>query len=114
MPSSTSPGTSIQPPTLPPAATFDFIPPLHALLSRLLVLQSDTTGNANALAPKELATEAASIKIKIQKARAAVQALPDVQRSVSEQRAEIGELEKRIRAQRGVLWEVAEAGRKIG
>ena len=111
MPSSTSPPT--HPATLPPADTFDFIPPLHALLSRLLVNQSETTGN-HTLSPKDLATEAAAIKIKIQKARAAVQVLPDVDRSVVEQQEEIGELEQRIREQKRVLWEVAEAGRKSG
>ncbi|MCJ1318607.1 hypothetical protein MMC15_003937 [Xylographa vitiligo] len=108
MPSSTFPST--QPTTLPPADTFDFIPPLHALLSRLLVPQSDAAGNT--LAPKDLATEAAAIKIKIQKARAAVQVLPDVERSVAAQREEIEELEERIREQKRVLRQVAEAGRK--
>ncbi|MCJ1432514.1 hypothetical protein MMC27_001871 [Xylographa pallens] len=111
MPSATSPPA--HPTTLPPADTFDFIPPLHALLSRLLVNHTDITGN-NTLSPKDLATEAAAIKIKIQKARAAVQALPDVGRSVAEQQGEIGELEERIQEQRRVLWDVAEAGRKNG
>ncbi|MCJ1391646.1 hypothetical protein MMC18_004511 [Xylographa bjoerkii] len=110
MPSSTS--APAQPTTLPSADTFDFIPPLHTLLSRLLVNPSESTGNT--LSPKDLATEAAAIKIKIQEARAAVQGLPDVDRTIEEQQEEIAELEERIREQRMVLREVAEAGRKSG
>ncbi|MCJ1385183.1 hypothetical protein MMC17_008304 [Xylographa soralifera] len=110
MPSSTSPRAN--PTTLPPADTFDFIPPLHTLLSRLLVSQAESAGTT--LSPKDLATEAAAIKIKIQKARAAVQVLPDVDRSVAEQQGEIEELEERIREQKRVLREVADAGRKSG
>ncbi|MCJ1286193.1 hypothetical protein MMC26_005538 [Xylographa opegraphella] len=109
MPSSTSPHT--HPNTLPPGDTFDIIPPLHALLARLPGTQAESTGTTTLL-PKDLATEAAAIKIKIQKARVAVQVLPDVERSVAEQQAEIGELEERIREQERVLREIAEAGRR--
>ncbi|MCJ1410134.1 hypothetical protein MMC19_004219 [Ptychographa xylographoides] len=95
---------------LPPADTFDFIPPLHALLSRLLVNQSDPSRPT--LSPKDLAAEAVAIKIKIQRARAALDALPDMDRTVEEQEEEIHELRERIGAQKAVLRDVAKAGRE--
>jgi len=55
------------------------------------------------LEPQHLATEASAIKIRLQKARAAVQALPDMGRTIEEQEVEIRELEERVRAQREVL-----------
>ncbi|PYH41915.1 RNA polymerase II mediator complex middle subunit MED9, partial [Aspergillus saccharolyticus JOP 1030-1] len=45
---------------------------------------------------KDLPTEVSSIKIRIQKAQAVVENLPDVDRSVAEQEEEIRELEDRI------------------
>ncbi|PWY87934.1 hypothetical protein BO94DRAFT_58983 [Aspergillus sclerotioniger CBS 115572] len=45
---------------------------------------------------KDLPTEASSIKIRIQKAYAVVDSLPDVDRSVADQEEEIKELENRI------------------
>ena len=50
----------------------------------------------------------------IQNARVAVAALPDVDRTVEEQEAEMRELEERIERQREVLKEVAGTGRKAG
>ncbi|PKY08281.1 hypothetical protein P168DRAFT_229406 [Aspergillus campestris IBT 28561] len=52
---------------------------------------------------KDLPTEASSIKIRIQKAYGVVDSLPDVQRSVSEQNAEIAELEDRIARLKSVI-----------
>ncbi|PLB40828.1 RNA polymerase II mediator complex middle subunit MED9 [Aspergillus candidus] len=52
---------------------------------------------------KDLPTEASSIKIRIQKAYGVVDSLPDVQRSVSEQTAEIAELEDRISRLKSVI-----------
>ncbi|MCJ1250261.1 hypothetical protein MMC30_007487 [Trapelia coarctata] len=122
MPSATSP--SPQPSTLPPPCTFDFLPPLHHLLSRLLLPPlnpgDQATPAANPLAPsnqplepKDVARETARIKQMIQNARLAVAELPDIDRTIEEQKAEIRELEERISRQREVLKEVAGAGQKI-
>lgn len=51
------------------------------------------------------------IKLKIQRAKAAVSALSDVERTTEEQQEEIRELEGRIRNLRGVLGEL---GRRAG
>ncbi|KAL2815531.1 RNA polymerase II transcription mediator complex subunit 9-domain-containing protein [Aspergillus granulosus] len=139
----------------PPPQTFDFIPPLHGLILRLLSPQTNHEGVTNgqragdesgpgqgqsqpqpasgvgnennstgllgavsssapgptsatadiaALGPnlpppldiKNLPTEVSSIKIRIQKAQAVVENLPDVDRTVAEQEREIHELEDRI------------------
>lgn len=52
---------------------------------------------------KDLPTETHSVKIRIQKARSAVEGLPDVQRSVEEQQDEIAELEDRVARLRSVI-----------
>jgi hypothetical protein len=101
---------STPPSTLPPASTFDFLPPLHNLLSRLLADPSNPSKTP--LSPKDVATEAAAIKIKIQQARTVVEELPDIDRTIEEQEEEIREMEERIREQRAVLREVAEVGRR--
>lgn len=62
--------------------------------------------SSNASVPldvKRLPTESSSIRIRIQKARAIVESLPDVQRSVADQEREIEELEDRISRLRSVL-----------
>ncbi|GAQ04511.1 hypothetical protein ALT_1832 [Aspergillus lentulus] len=61
--------------------------------------QQQTSATGSGLAPltaKNLPTEASSIKIRIQKAHAVVESLPDIGRSVAEQEKEIEELENRI------------------
>ncbi|MCJ1256760.1 hypothetical protein MMC24_004584 [Lignoscripta atroalba] len=106
MPSATSP-PSPHSNALPSPQTFDIVPPLHALLSRLLV--SSVEGSAESpISPKDLATEAAAIKIKIQKARAAAETLPDIHRTVAEQEEEIDELYGRIVGLKKVLGQIAE------
>ncbi|KAJ5608938.1 hypothetical protein N7528_009505 [Penicillium herquei] len=45
---------------------------------------------------KDLPTETSSVKIRIQKARAVVEGLPDIDRSVEEQEAEIAELQDQV------------------
>ena len=95
--------------TLPTPETFDLIPSLHTILARLL--PSSDPAAPPPLSPKDLATEAAAVKIQIQKARALVESLPDVDRTVQEQEQEIQELEERIRAQKAVLRRIGEAGR---
>ncbi|KAL2839075.1 RNA polymerase II transcription mediator complex subunit 9-domain-containing protein [Aspergillus pseudoustus] len=147
----------------PPPQTFDFTPPLHGLILRLLSPQtnhegvtngegtsndgsgpgqgqsqpqpSSGVGNENntaellgavpssapgptsaaadiaalgsnlppALDIKSLPTEVSSIKIRIQKAQAVVENLPDVDRTVAEQEREIQELEDRIAKLKSVI-----------
>lgn len=121
--STTQPPPNVNSPTsiLPPPQTFDILPPLHALLSRIpisslfdtpyLVSSLDSAElqdqgayhNQEILEIGSLATEAAAIKIRIQKARTAVAALPDVDRTVEEQNVEILELESRVRELRDVM-----------
>lgn len=60
---------------------------------------------------KDLPTEASSIKIRIQKAQAVVEGLPDVHRTVEEQEQEIKELEARIGNLKSVI---SEFGRRAG
>ncbi|KAI9844912.1 MAG: hypothetical protein M1837_005198 [Sclerophora amabilis] len=101
---------------LPAPSTFDILPPLHTLLSRLLPNSpNNTAGNTQTgtgssrdltgppLEPHQLTTEATALKIRVQKARAAVEALPDVNRTVEEQEAEIRELEGKVEGLRTLL-----------
>ncbi|KAI9841680.1 MAG: hypothetical protein M1838_003451 [Thelocarpon superellum] len=97
--------------TLPPASTFDILPPLHSLLARLV--PSPTSPDAP-LEPQHLVTEATALKIRLQKARAAVDSLPDIQRLPEEQAREIGELESRIASQRDVLKELGRRAKEGG
>ncbi|KAJ5693019.1 hypothetical protein N7462_002442 [Penicillium macrosclerotiorum] len=62
----------------------------------------DPNGNP-ALDVKDLPTETNSVKIRIQRARAVVDGLPDVHRSVEEQQKEIAELEDRVTRLRAVI-----------
>jgi len=77
--------------SLPPCKTLDILPPLHALLTRLLPLPSSSAP----LDPKDLSTEISALKIRIQKAWAAKAELLDVEWSVAEQKVEIGVLKER-------------------
>lgn len=51
------------------------------------------------------------MKIKIQKARAAVRGLPDIERTIEEQEEEIAELEDEVRRVRGVIAGMREGAR---
>lgn len=104
MPTATTQPTSS---TLPPPQLFDILPPLHSLLSRLLLPASadgltpspDTT---TPISPKDLATAASSITHKIQKARTAVRELPGIEMGIEEQEDVIAELKEESRRLRGV------------
>ncbi|KAJ5523074.1 hypothetical protein N7513_012618 [Penicillium frequentans] len=108
----------------PSPQTFEIIPPLHGGLGASEAHQQDqqapSSGNngtsqavqevptldPNAHPPldvKDLPTQTSSVKIRIQKARAVVEGLPDVQRSVEEQQREIAELEDRVARLRSVI-----------
>ncbi|KAI9747248.1 MAG: hypothetical protein M1815_004394 [Lichina confinis] len=86
--------------TILPLSTFDILPTLYDLLSRLLPSPTDHEAPLEA---HQLTIEASSLKIKLLKARAAVASLPDVDRSVEQQEEEIGRLETTIRQQREML-----------
>jgi len=107
---------------LPAAQTFDFVAPLHALLSRLVPdtpglaaqpSQADgavatsaddaTGGGGGHLDIQQLGPEANGIKVRIQKARAVVKALPDVSKSLQDQEEDIKLLEARIAKMREML-----------
>lgn len=126
MPVVVSPVTS-RPSTLPPPSTFDILPPLYALLSRLLLPQQSTqtsstpatsspalsnTTDGSPLSPKDLTTAASAVKVKIQKAQVAVKALPEVERTIEEQEVEIRELELEADRLGRVLSKLAEGARE--
>jgi hypothetical protein len=123
--------TTAQPP-LPPPQTFDILPPLHALLSRLEpslnVYTPDTSAalppnnaahtpvtSASALpssAPQQLdykdaAVAAQFLKSRIRKALADLAGLADMHRGVDEQEEEIKGLEDKIQRQKEVLARLA-------
>ncbi|EWC44580.1 hypothetical protein DRE_06661 [Drechslerella stenobrocha 248] len=95
------------PPTFPPPETFDFIPQTHDLLQRLLPAAEQSPGaTANGLAPlepKDVDAEASRIRLKIQKARAIISEMPDIERTIDEQEEEIKALEAKIKKQKEVL-----------
>lgn len=108
----------LQQPTLPSPETFDILPPLQALLSRLLLPSpgllaplgepshdspTETNDGTGHLDIQELSAAVGAIRIRIQKARAAVKGLPDIERSMGEQEGEIRELEERVVRMREML-----------
>lgn len=142
--SATVPPSPTNPPiaaALPPS-TFDIIPPLHTLLTRLLLpsppntsqttqlhsgitpaalspapanspsVQNQIITSTSYLSPKDLSIAASAVKIKIQKARVMVAGLPDVERTTEEQEIEIRELVGEVKRLRGVLKELGESGRR--
>ena len=101
------------PAALPPPGTFDVLPDLHRLLSRLISTSAQlpaptpTPNEPHADGPLEiqhLATAATAIKLKIAKARRAVMALPDIDRTCEDQQDEIDSLEARIAKQKAALF----------
>lgn len=94
--------------TLPPPETFDIAPSLHELLSRLLAQPTPPDSQSSfpkapSLEIQQLGSEVSDIRNRIRRARAAVDALPDVERTVEDQEVEMNELGEKIRAQREVL-----------
>ncbi|KAF2106391.1 RNA polymerase II transcription mediator complex subunit 9-domain-containing protein [Lophiotrema nucula] len=92
-------------PQLPPPSTFDVLPDLHRLLSRLINTSAQppaptpTPGQPPADGPldvQHLGTAAAQLRRKIEKAKAAVRLLPDIDRTCEDQQEEIEYLEARI------------------
>ena len=122
MPVATDPNTNTTP-LLPPPQTFDILPPLYPLLTRLLLLPPSPTDPASTpnpapdaptpLSPKDLATAASSIMLKIQNARQAVSALEGMDVGLEEQGALIRELEEEVRRGEGVLGALRGRAREV-
>lgn len=102
-------------PALPPPSTFDILPDLHRVLSRLISTSvqppgaAPTPGQPSADGPldiQQVSTAATEVKLKLQKARKAVMALPDIDRSIQDQQDEIEFLETRIAKLRAALQEL--------
>ncbi|KAI4731770.1 hypothetical protein E4T49_00517 [Aureobasidium sp. EXF-10728] len=130
LPPSSTPTT--QQPPLPPPQTFDILPPLHALLSRLEPTLNVYTPDTSAALPpnnashtpvtsasalpsptpqqldyKDAATAAQFLRSRIRKAMAELSGLADMHRGVGEQEEEIRGLESKIQRQREVLVRLA-------
>ncbi|KAL8912844.1 MAG: hypothetical protein Q9171_002222 [Xanthocarpia ochracea] len=93
------PATNNDPATLPPPSTFDIIPPLHTILSRLLLSDPATSptspsnnSNQDPLSPKDLAAAVSEVRARIARARSIIAEMRDSDRTVEEQREEIEEL----------------------
>ncbi|CAL3971780.1 hypothetical protein PZA11_005068 [Diplocarpon coronariae] len=131
-----SPQTTPPPPSLmnlPEGLTPDSIDTLTILSSILARLQTpsgtsnltaSTAGSPPAATPAQLSTEGPlttkdipaatdGLKHNLQKARVLVKDLPDVERSIKEQEAEIRGLEEKIRAQKGILEQLMGVGVSI-
>lgn len=102
-------------PSIPPPSAFDILPDLHKVLKRLL----ETSAQPPAATPtpsqlstdgpldiQHVATAANDVRLKIQKARRAVMALPDVDRTCEDQEEEIDDLEDRIASLKASLREL--------
>src|SRR5271170_5445593 len=81
----------------PPASTFDIIPEIYAIIARV---------QSGELSIRDLNHAAVPIKLKIQKAKAAIQALPDLDRTITEQEQEINDLEGQIKVQEARIREL--------
>ena len=107
------------------ADSVDTLPVLSAVLSRLQNLSTPATASAASpptpsplqvvngaglLTIKDVPAATDQLKHKLQRARAQVKELPDIDRSLAEQQEEIRELEERIAKQRGVLETLRQAG----
>ena len=119
MPSLASPRPNTRPeiPPFPSPQTFDILPEIYALIARLQLPSSNLNDpsaaqSTDSLTPKDLPAAAVPIKLKIQKARSAVQALPDVSRTVEEQEREIKALEGRNESLRLKVEKLAELARR--
>lgn len=72
------------------------------------------SSNGQQLSFKDVPGATDGLKHKLQHGRAQVRTLPDMDRSIDEQRVEIKELEARIQMQRDLLERLREGGLKFG
>ncbi|KAI4271571.1 MAG: hypothetical protein LQ337_005914 [Flavoplaca oasis] len=85
--------------TLPSPSTFDIIPPLHIILSRLLLSEPTSSptsppnnSNQSPLAPKDVAAAVSEVRARIARARSIIAQMQDSDRTIEEQKEEIEEL----------------------
>lgn len=71
-------------------------------------------GGMSSLNLRDLSAQTDTLKHKIQRVRAQIQLLPDMDRDAEEQEAEMRELEEKIKLQRQVLESLRERGVKFG
>lgn len=116
MTSQTTHSNSIPP--FPSPQTFDILPQIYDLITRLpSSIPTSTTATApqasisDPLDLKDLLQAAVPIKLKIQKAKAVVSALPNVDQTIEEQEDDIRELERRVTRLKSVMGEL---GRRAG
>lgn len=100
---------------LPPPTTFDVLPDLHNLLKRLIdptpTPAPTQLGADGPLEIQHVATAATDVRLKLQRARRAVLALPEIDRTCEDQAEEIEDLEARIARLKASLREL---GRPTG
>lgn len=114
------------PPTLSPDS-LDALSELAIVLAKVRTSIQSSSGLATGATPgtttaaggqqlsfKDVPGATDSLKHKLQHARAQVRALPDMERTVEEQRAEIEELEARIVTQRALLERLRDDGLRFG
>jgi hypothetical protein len=113
--STSQPSSTISLPEGLSADSVDTLPVLSAVLSRLQNLSTLPTASPPTPSPTQAASGTGPLTIKdvpvatdqlkhqLQRARAQVKELPDIERSIAEQDEEIRELEERIAKQRDVL-----------
>lgn len=115
----------VAPPTLPSPQPFDVLISLNALLHRLLAdvptsddHEHDPTSQLNSrhapLVIKDFSAEALKVKNTLNEARRALQSLPDLDKSLLEQEAQIRKLERAIERKREMLRKVGTAGGMVG
>src|SRR3569833_1631689 len=88
-------------------------PPLFLVALGGVVMGTTPSGGASPaapLTPKDFPSVADRVKHKLQRARVQVKAMPDAARTISEQKEEIDELQKRVAKQLDVLRDMREAG----
>lgn len=102
-------------PDLPPPSTFDVIPDLHKILSRLLQTPPQAPPGSAAAAPtptpaadgpleiEQVVSATAEVKLKLQRAQKAILSLPDIERTCEDQEDEIAYLEARIETLKAAL-----------
>lgn len=113
------------PPTLSPDG-LDALSELAIVLAKVRTSIQSSAGLATGATPsttaaagqplsfKDVPGATDSLKHKLQHARAQVRALPDMERTVDEQRREISELEARIVTQRALLERLRDDGLRFG
>ena len=100
--------TSVDTPPFPSPSLFSILPEIYLLISRIELLQQatgtsvpTTPGGNSATTPitlQELPAAIQPVRTQIIKAKVAVQALPDVERTIEQQEDEIRLLEGRVGA----------------